>query len=128
MYVQPFPGPGGSNEGGTEPLWSRNGKQLFYWKGNKRWVVDIQNGSAFSAGRPRLLFEQAGYWGGSQIRNWDISLDDQRFLMVKREERKPQPVTEIILVQSTQSPWLEMRGNREAPRPSETHAKSDMGN
>ena len=34
VYVRPFPGPGGksqiSNEGGAEPLWSRNGKQLFY--------------------------------------------------------------------------------------------------
>src|SRR5437667_12530984 len=34
IYVQPFPGPGGkwqvSNEGGTQPRWNRNGKELFY--------------------------------------------------------------------------------------------------
>ena len=34
---------------------------------------------------------------------WDISLDGQRFLMVKLDERKPQPVTEMILVQN----WFE---------------------
>ncbi len=104
VYVQPFPGPGGkwqiSNEGGAEPLWSRNGRQLFYRKGNKRWVVDIQTGVAFSLSKPRLLFEQPGYAHGNPIRSWDISPDGQRFLMVKEEERKPQPVTEMIFVQN----------------------------
>ena len=37
------------------------------------------------------------------IRCWDISLDGQRFLMVKVDDRKPQPVTEMILVQN----WFE---------------------
>jgi serine/threonine-protein kinase len=107
VYVQPFPGPGGkwqiSNEGGTEPLWSRNGKQLYYRRPNQVWVVDAQTGSAFSASKPRLLFEQPGYATNVPIRNWDISPDGQRFLMVKVDERKSQPVTEMILVQN----WFE---------------------
>jgi serine/threonine protein kinase/Tol biopolymer transport system component len=112
VYVQPFPGPGGkwqiSNEGGAEPLWSRNGKQLFYRqpyyrRENQVFVVDVQTGSGFSATKPRLLFEQSGYSGMAPIRTWDISPDGQRFLMVKQEERKPQPVTELILVQN----WFE---------------------
>ncbi len=50
VYVQPFPGPGGewqiSNEGGWEPLWARNGKELFYrqlWSPPqcKVFVVDV---------------------------------------------------------------------------------------
>jgi Tol biopolymer transport system component len=107
VYVQPFPGPGGrwqiSNEGGIEPLWSRNGKQLFYRWGNRVLVVDVQTGSGFSASKPRLVFEEPGYTSGSPIRFWDISADGQRFLMVKLVERKSQPVTEMILVQN----WLE---------------------
>jgi WD40-like Beta Propeller Repeat len=107
VYVRPFPNPGGkwqiSNEGGQEPLWSRNGKQLFYRRENQVWVVDVQTGSAFSVRKPRLLFEQPGYLSSDPIRGWDISLDGQRFLMVKGDERKPQPVTEMILVQN----WLE---------------------
>ncbi len=39
VYVQPYPGPGGkrqiSTEGGTEPVWSRNGRELFYRNGKK---------------------------------------------------------------------------------------------
>ncbi|MGD0001733.1 MAG: hypothetical protein ABSE21_16680 [Bryobacteraceae bacterium] len=37
------------------------------------------------------------------MRNWEISSDGQRFLMVKLDDRKPVPVTEMILVQS----WFE---------------------
>jgi serine/threonine-protein kinase len=107
VYVRQFPGPGGkwqiSNEGGVEPLWSRNGKQLFYHQGKNRWVVDIQTGPGFSASKPRLLFDTPGYAGGEPIRSCDISLDGRHFLMVKLEERKPQPVTEMILVQN----WFE---------------------
>jgi hypothetical protein len=66
-------------------------------------VVGLQTGSGFSAGKPRLLFEQAVYRGSNPIRSWDISLDGQKFLMVKLQERKSQPVTEMILVQN----WFE---------------------
>ena len=113
VYVQPFPGGGGkrqiSSEGGSEPLWARNGKQMFYRWGapgsqtNQVWSVDVQTESGFSAGKPRLLFEQPGYDDGIPIRGWDISADGDRFLMVKLEERKPQPLTEIVLVQN----WFE---------------------
>jgi RNA polymerase sigma factor (TIGR02999 family) len=111
VYVRPFPGLGGktqvSNEGGAEPLWSRDGKQLFYRRPQRRptqvWVVDLQTVAGFSAGKPRLLFERAGYGTSDPTRDWDISLDGQKFLMVRFEERKPQPVTEMVLVQN----WLE---------------------
>jgi Tol biopolymer transport system component len=106
IYIQSFPGPGGkwqiSSQGGREPLWARNGKELFYRSGNQYWVADVQTGSAFSAGRPRLLFEQHGYVP-TYLRNYDISPDGRRFLMVEFDDVKPQPVTEIIFVQN----WFE---------------------
>jgi serine/threonine protein kinase len=107
VYVRPFPNPDGkwklSLEGGTEPLWARNGKQLFYRRHDQAWEVDVRTDTGFIPGTPHLLFEQAGYRMSDPIRSWDISPDGQRFLMVKLEERKPQPVTEMILVQN----WLE---------------------
>jgi hypothetical protein len=102
VYVRPYPGPGGKQRisiaGGREPIWSRNGRQLFYQWRNQVWIVDIQAGSGFPAGKPRLLFEQPVFLMSAPNRGWDISLDGQRFLMVKSEETKPQPVTEMILV------------------------------
>jgi len=107
VYVRPFPGPGlkqqVSSEGGSEPLWARNGKQLFYRREDQVWVVDIRTNGGFAAGKPHLLFEKPGYGRTYPIRSWDLSLDGQRFLMVKFENRKPTPVTEMILVQN----WFE---------------------
>ena len=107
VYVQSFPGPGGkweiSDEGGTEPLWARNGKQLFYRRTGQVWAVDVQTAPDFALSKPRPLFEARGYGSGTFTNGWDVSLDGQRFLMVKMEDRKPQPITEMILVQN----WFE---------------------
>ena len=107
VYVRPFPGPGMkqqvSSEGGSEPLWARNGKQLFYRWQDQVWVVDVRTDGGFATSKPRLLFEKPGYAHGYPIRGYDLSLDGQRFLMVKLEQRKPTPVTEMILVQN----WFE---------------------
>src|SRR4029077_20632013 len=39
IYVQPYPGPGGkwqiSTESGREPVWNRNGREVFYRSGDK---------------------------------------------------------------------------------------------
>jgi serine/threonine-protein kinase len=108
VYVSPLLGLGMrqqvSSEGGVMPLWSRNGKQLFYRWEDQVWVVDVQTNGGFTISKPRRLFEKPGYESGADpIRTYDLSLDGQRFLMVKNEQRKPNPVTEMILVQN----WFE---------------------
>jgi len=106
VYVRAFPGPGMkkpvSSEGGVEPLWGRN-KQLFYRWGSTMWVVDVRTDGGFAAAKPRLLFDKPGYVRATPTRVYDLSHDGLRFLMVKVEERKPVPVTEMILVQN----WFE---------------------
>lgn len=57
----------------------------------------------FSIRNRRMLFERPGYGSGVSIRSYVVSLDSQRFLMVKIDQRKPTPVTEMILVQN----WFE---------------------
>ncbi len=108
VYVRPFPGPGLkqqiSSDGGTEPLWARDGKQLFYRNQQSQfWVVDVRTEGGFATSRPRLLFEKLGFSSGDPIRDYDLSLDGKRFLMVKLDQRNPTPVTEMILVQN----WFE---------------------
>jgi Tol biopolymer transport system component len=60
IYVQSFPGPGRkwqvSADGGTEPVWNPNGRELFYRGGNKMMAVNIATQPVFAAGRPTLLF------------------------------------------------------------------------
>lgn len=61
VYVQPYPGPGGkwpiSSEGGTEPVWSADGKELFYRRGDELLAVAVQLAPEFSSGATRVLFE-----------------------------------------------------------------------
>jgi serine/threonine protein kinase/Tol biopolymer transport system component len=102
IYVQPYPGPGGkwqiSTDGGTEPTWNHNGRELFYRQGNKMMAVDVTTQPTFSAGKPRMLFEgQYSLNATPSTRNYDVSLDGQRFLMVKPGEQE-QTTAQINLV------------------------------
>jgi Tol biopolymer transport system component/predicted Ser/Thr protein kinase len=89
VYARPFPGrpsgPGGktsiSIEGGQEPRWSRDGRELFYRdaRKNQLMAVDIQTNPALRAGQPRALFEL-------RTASWDVAPDGKRFLVVKEPE------------------------------------------
>ncbi|MCZ6750804.1 MAG: hypothetical protein O7E51_03130, partial [Acidobacteria bacterium] len=90
IYVRPFAGGGGkwqiSTESGTEPVWARNGRELFYRNGDQLMAVDITTKLSFSAGTPRLLFEGQYYTNRGTIRSradYDITSDGQRFLMIQ---------------------------------------------
>jgi len=89
IYVQPFPGPGGkwqiSTEGGIEPVWNRNGRELFYRNRNRMMAVPVTTQPTFSAGHPSMLFEGeylASPFPATGV-TYDVTADGQRFLMVK---------------------------------------------
>jgi len=115
IYVQPYPGPGGkwqiSTEGGTEPVWNRNGRELFYRAGNKMMAVDIATQPTISAGKPTTLFERqyVSTPMPQTFPHYDVSSDGQRFLMVKQGE---QVITQINVVQN----WFEdLKRHRPTP-------------
>jgi serine/threonine-protein kinase len=80
IYVVPYPGPGGksqvSTEGGTQPRWNRNGRELFFRAGARLMAVDVEIGAAFRAGAAHLLFEKVSS-------DYDVAPDGKRFLMLK---------------------------------------------
>ena len=102
IYVQPYPGPGGkwqiSTEGGTEPVWNRNGRELFYRSGNKMMAVEIATQPSFAAGQPRMLFEGQYVPTPATTPNYDVSADGQRFLMLKPSEPAQAAPTQINVV------------------------------
>jgi eukaryotic-like serine/threonine-protein kinase len=91
IYVQPYPGPGGkwqiSTEGGTEPVWNPNGRELFYRNGGKMMAVDIVTQPSFAAGKPHMLFEGPYVPAAGSVPYYDVSPDGQRFLMLKPDEQ-----------------------------------------
>jgi serine/threonine protein kinase/Tol biopolymer transport system component len=102
IYVQPYPGPGGklqiSTEGGTEPVWNRSGRELFYRNGGKMMAVDIATQPNFAAGKPRMLFEGKYQPSPGTAPNYDVSPDGQRFLMLKPVEQAQSAPTQINVV------------------------------
>jgi eukaryotic-like serine/threonine-protein kinase len=104
VYVQPFPGPGRrlqiSTAGGVEPVWSRDGRELFYRRGNALLSVALDATSdELDPGTPEQLLEgryQFAPFGGRQA-NYDVSLDGRRFLMVRRKNLPRPTAIEIVL-------------------------------
>ena len=101
-YVQPYPGPGSkwqiSTEGGTEPVWNPNGRELFYRSGDKMIAVEVTTQPGFSAGKPKVLFEGQYVPTPSSFPNYDVSPDGQRFLMLKPSEQAQAAPTQINVV------------------------------
>jgi hypothetical protein len=97
IYVQTFPAPGGkspiSTNGGNNPVWSRDGKELFYIAADgKMMAVDMKDsGSRFSPGVPKALFD-----AGSTSGDYDVATDG-RFLIPRTAERgSSTPLTVIV--------------------------------
>jgi eukaryotic-like serine/threonine-protein kinase len=91
VYVRPFPGPGGkvpiSIRGGTEPVWSRDGHELFYLSGDKMMAVATVSQPSFLPSKPEALFEKPYWTDADPSRNYDVTTDGHRFLTVKESEQ-----------------------------------------
>ncbi len=86
IYVQSFPGPGGkwqiSTEGGREPVWARNGRELFYRNNHGMMAVEIVAEPTFVARKPRLLLKEQYDTLPMPTANYDVAADG-RFVMMK---------------------------------------------
>ena len=87
VYARPFPGPGGkwmiSNGGGGRPMWSPNGRELFYLAPDRRIMVVsyTAEGNSFVADKPRL-------WSETRVTTSALALapDGKRFAVVKETD------------------------------------------
>ena len=94
IYVKRYPSKGGlipiTTEGGTRPLWSPDGKEIFYNDGAKMMAVSVQRQPSLKAGKARgiLPLLSPGFQGksGRMRIEYDLTPDGRRFLMVKRGE------------------------------------------
>jgi eukaryotic-like serine/threonine-protein kinase len=113
VYVRPFPNVDAgrrqvSTAGGVQPTWSRSGKELFYVSNEVVMRVPVTLAPTLALGIPEKLFPAAYFVaprGGGLGRMYDVSLDGQRFLMIKESRTADQspPSARIVLVQN----WFE---------------------
>jgi eukaryotic-like serine/threonine-protein kinase len=102
VYVRPFPEGSGrwliSAGGGTEPRWSRDGKELFYRNADTVFAVRIQapSSSQFAAGERTALFT-GNFMRNPRHANYDVDADGQRFIFLSGEDDDS---GELVLVQN----------------------------
>ena len=101
VYLQPYPSTSGvgrkiSSEGGTEPVWARDGKEIYYRSDSAMMAVQITT-DPLGHTTPQPLFPDR-FWKGGNL-TYDVAADG-RFLMV---ERDPDDSVRVIVVQN----WFE---------------------
>jgi Tol biopolymer transport system component len=112
VYVQPFregTGAGSaatfqvSTNGGTDPQWRRDGKELFYMAPDRTLMaVDVKLGSTFEAGSPKPLFQTQAVvtplvFTVSTPSSYTVSADGRRFLVnTLAEETAPTPIRVVL--------------------------------
>ena len=90
VYVRPYPDIDSgrwqvSTGGGTQPLWSRDGQELFYRSADAVMAVAVDTDPSFSVESPEVLFD-GDYHLADGGPNYDVSPDGERFLMIEQTE------------------------------------------
>ncbi len=93
VYIKPWPPGAGAKRrithgGGNYPVWSRNGRELFYVHDGKLWAMGIETEPTLDWQDPVALFEVPGVWPWVTRINYDVTSDGQKFvfLMPEKEE------------------------------------------
>jgi eukaryotic-like serine/threonine-protein kinase len=99
VWVRPFPGPGApvrvSADGGRDPVWSRDGKELFYRNGLKILSARVAPDVTLRVDPPQALFE-GGFDPGPE-RAYDVA-SDGRFVMIENEPNDVAASASIVVV------------------------------
>ncbi len=111
VYVQAVPRPGAkiqvSNDGGNDPVWRRDGGELFYRSGDRMMAVAVSTASGLSTGRPQELWKGHYSHGmssscgapGLTSSNYDVTPDGRRFLMIEDADQDFNSSRQIVVVQ-----------------------------
>jgi eukaryotic-like serine/threonine-protein kinase len=95
VYIAPYPGPGGrsqiSTSGGSDPVWSPDGREVFFQSGNKLMAAAIETTPELRAGVPKAFFE-------GPFEGFDIAPDGQRFVLVRPAypDLPPRPLAVVL--------------------------------
>jgi hypothetical protein len=94
-----------SQDGGTEPVWSRDGRELFYRRRTAVMAVSVDASDDFSFKPARQLFDgpfAASFSYEPGVRTYDVAADG-RFLMIQPAETGDAQAASIVVVQN----WTE---------------------
>ena len=105
IYVRPFPRADDgrwqlSTAGGGEAVWSHGGREIFFRApSGEMMTVPVATAPSFSSGTPRALFAATRYAKSPGNRAYDVSPDDQRFVMLRLlEDSVSRPPAQLVFV------------------------------
>ena len=115
VYVRPFPGAEGkwqvSGNGGIQPRWSKDGKELFYVERDTLMTVAVATTPSFTSGAATRLFQDAHLIG--TVPRYDVSADGHRFVLTEPAAIAEEKPPSIHIVEN----WYEEFKDRPEPRP-----------
>ena len=117
VFVRPFPDAGAylrqvSTNGGREPVWAHSGRELFYVNGTSELVaVQVSTDPAFTLGQQEVLFSVAGYMRNPAYALYDVTPDDQRFVLLRIGDRENAAASELILIENWAEELRQRMGN-----------------
>ncbi len=102
IYVRPVTGQGAkvlvSQNGGTEPVWARSGRELFYLgvgdNSTPLIAATVETGAEFKVTSRKPLFSANEFEGATPHSNYDV-MPDGRFVMVRQGK-----LSEIVIIQN----------------------------
>jgi hypothetical protein len=71
-----------STGGGMEPVWSPDGRRLFYRSGTRLMVADLTTTPGFAVTQRSVLFDSP-YAGHPYHQNYDVMPDGRTFVMLQ---------------------------------------------
>ena len=80
-----------SSAGGSEPVWNRNGREVFYRANDRLMSVGFTAGSPPRAGASRVVFEGPFEPGSADRANYDVGPGAQQFVMLRGSGQSAAP-------------------------------------
>ena len=114
VYVRPFPNTADAKytisiDGGRAPRWAHSGRELFYITDTHLVSAEVETENTFVVGERRALFSVQGF-RTTQVRSqYDVTLDDQRFVMIRNFDDTES--SELVIVQNFFEELKERMGN-----------------
>ena len=100
VFVRPFPDRPGktpvTSSGGTQPRWSRDGKELFYVENDTLMSLEVTTDPVFSMGAETRLFSSPNLVRPWPVPSYDVSADGQRFVLIEPVGGPRPPMIRVV--------------------------------